>query len=128
MMVNYMNINLDYTSRIPIYEQIVNEIERYVALGILKEKEQILSIRELASNLGINPNTVKKAYSVLESKNVIVSLSTKGTFISSDVNSIKNTTINNYINDIKGIMNKLNKLGLDNKEIIDKIKKKNYQK
>lgn len=122
MMVNYMNINLDYTSRIPIYEQIVNEIERYVALGILKEKEQILSIRELASNLGINPNTVKKAYSVLESKNVIVSLSTKGTFISSDVNSIKNTTINNYINDIKSIMNKLNKLGLDNKEIIDKIK------
>jgi len=122
MMVNYMNINLDYTSRTPIYEQIVNEIERYVALGILKEKEQILSIRELASNLGINPNTVKKAYSVLESKNVIVSLSTKGTFISSDVNSIKNTTINNYINDIKSIMNKLNKLGLDNKEIIDKIK------
>ena len=128
MMVNYMNINLDYTSRTPIYEQIVNEIERYVALGILKEKEQILSIRELASNLGINPNTVKKAYSVLESKNVIVSLSTKGTFISSDVNSIKNTTINNYINDIKSIMNKLNKLGLDNKEIIDKIKWKNYQK
>ena len=122
MMVNYMNINLDYTSRTPIYEQIVNEIERYVALGILKEKEQILSIRELASNLGINPNTVKKAYSVLESKNVIVSLSTKGTFISSDVNSVKNTTINNYINDIKSIMNKLNKLGLDNKEIIDKIK------
>lgn len=117
-----MNINLDYTSRTPIYEKIVNEIERYVALGILKEKEQILSIRELASNLGINPNTVKKAYSVLESKNVIVSLSTKGTFISSDVNSIKNTTINNYINDIKSIMNKLNKLGLDNKEIIDKIK------
>ena len=122
MMVNYMNINLDYTSRTPIYEQIVNEIERYVALGILKEKEQILSIRERASNLGINPNTVKKAYSVLESKNVIVSLSTKGTFISSDVNSVKNTTINNYINDIKSIMNKLNKLGLDNKEIIDKIK------
>ena len=122
MMVNYMNINLDYTSRTQIYEQIVNEIERYVALGILKEKEQILSIRELASNLGINPNTVKKAYSVLESKNVIVSLSTKGTFISSDVNSVKNTTINNYINDIKSIMNKLNKLGLDNKEIIDKIK------
>ena len=122
MMVNYMNINLDYTSRTPIYEQIVNEIERYVALGILKEKEQILSIRELASNLGINPNIVKKAYSVLESKNVIVSLSTKGTFISSDVNSIKNTTINNYINDIKSIMNKLNKLGLDNKEIVDKIK------
>ena len=53
-------INLDYTSRTPIYEQIVSEIEKYVSLGILKEKEQIMSIRELATTLGINPNTVKK--------------------------------------------------------------------
>ena len=115
-------INIDYHSRESLYEQIINQIERYVALGILKSGEQIPSTRELASSLGINPNTVKKAYSVLESKNVIVSLSTKGTFISSDVNSVKNTTINNYINYIKSIMNKLNKLGLDNKEIVDKIK------
>ena len=117
-----MNISIDYQSRTPIYEQIVKGVEKLVILNVLKPNEQIPSIRELACSLGINPNTVKKAYSVLESKNVIVSLSTKGTFISSDVNSIKNTTINNYINDIKSIMNKLNKLGLDNKEIIDKIK------
>ena len=117
-----MNINLDYTSRIPIYEQIVNEIERFVSLGILKEKEQILSIRDLARNLGIIPNTVKKAYDVLESKKVIVSLSTKGTFISDDVNKIKNNTIDNYINDIKLIMNRLNKLGIDNKDILDRLR------
>ena len=55
-------INLDYQSRTPIYEQIINEFERYVALGILKPKEQIPSIRELASTLGINLNTVKKSY------------------------------------------------------------------
>lgn len=117
-----MNINLDYSSRTPIYEQIVNEIERYVSLGILKEKQQILSIRDLARNLGINPNTVKKAYDVLESKKVIVSLSTKGTFISENISTIKDNTINNYINDIKEIMNKLNKLGIDNKDIIERLK------
>ena len=63
-------INLDYQSRIPIYEQIVNGIEKYVALGILKEKTQIPSIREMASNLGINPNTVKliKKLVLLEKK------------------------------------------------------------
>ena len=65
-------INLDYQSRTPIYEQIVLEIERYVALGILKPEEQIPPIREMATELGINPNTVKKAYSILESKGVIV--------------------------------------------------------
>lgn len=117
-----MLINLDYTSRTPIYEQIVNEIERYVALGILKEKSQILSIRELASNLGINPNTVKKAYDILENKNVIVSMSTKGTFIKENASSVKENTINSYINEIETIIDKLNKLGLTKEEIIKRIK------
>ena len=115
-------INLDYTNRTPIYEQIVNEIERYVALDILKEKEQIMSIRELASNLGINPNTVKKAYSILETKGIITSISTKGTYIKENASSIKKETINNHINEIKSIMDKLYKLGLSKEEIINQIK------
>ena len=117
-----MIINLDYTSRIPIYEQIVNEIERYVALGILKEKEQILSIRDLASNLGINPNTVKKAYSILEQKGIIISMSTKGTYIKENASLVKETTISNYVNDIEKIMDKIIKLGLSKEEIIKRIK------
>ena len=115
-------INLDYTSRTPIYEQIVSEIEKYVALGILKEKEQIMSIRELASTLGINPNTVKKAYTILENKNIITSISTKGTFIKENANKVKEDTISNYINDIKNIIDKLSKLGLSKEEIIKKLK------
>jgi len=115
-------INLDYTNRTPIYEQIVNEIEKYVALGILKEKEQIPSIRELASTLGINPNTVKKAYSILETRNVITSLSTKGTFIKESASHVKEQTIDNHINEIKSIMDKLSKLGLSKEEIIKRIK------
>lgn len=115
-------INLDYTSRTPIYEQIINEIEKYVALGILKEKEQIMSIRELASSLGINPNTVKKAYTILENRNIITSISTKGTFIKVNATKVKEDTINNHINDIKSIMDKLYKLGLSKEDIIKKIK------
>lgn len=117
-----MIINLDYTSRTPIYEQIVNEIERYVSLGVLKEKQQILSIRELASNLGINPNTVKKAYDILESKKIIISMSTKGTFISDNVNFVKENNINNYLLEIERIIDKLNKLGLSKEEVIERIK------
>ena len=71
-------ISLDYQSRTPIYEQIIKEVERYVALNILKPNEQIPSIRELATNLGINPNTVKKAYTeytlsqILNSKKLLI--------------------------------------------------------
>lgn len=115
-------INLDYTSRTPIYEQIVTEIEKYVALGILKEKDQIMSIRELATTLGINPNTVKKAYDILENKNVITSISTKGTFIKENASNIKKQTINNYLNDINNIIDKLLKLGLTKEDIINKLK------
>lgn len=114
-------INLDYTSRTPIYEQIVTEIEKYVALGILKEKEQIMSIRELASHLGINPNTVKKAYTILENKNIITSISTKGTFIKENASLVKEETINKYINDINDIMDKLSKLGLSKEDILKRL-------
>ena len=116
-------INLDYTSRTPIYEQIVNEIEKYVALGILKENDKILSIRELASNLGINPNTVKKAYEILENKNIIISISTKGTLIKKNADNVKDDIINNYIKDINNIIKEIEKLGLNKEEIIKRISK-----
>ena len=115
-------INLDYQSRTPIYEQIINEIEKYVSLGILKPKEQILSIREMASNLGINPNTVKKAYSELENRGVIQTFSTKGTFISENVDIVKNNNISSKIAEIKVIMTELEKLGITKDEILDKLK------
>ena len=114
--------NLDYQSRLPIYEQIVEQFERYIAYGVLKPKEQVPSIRELASSLGVNPNTVKKAYSILESKGVIVSLSTKGTYIKESASKVKQTTIDNYINDIKSTMDKLYKLGISKEEILKKLK------
>lgn len=115
-------INLDYQSRTPIYEQIIKQIEKYVALGVLKQKEQIPSIREMASTLGINPNTVKKAYSELENKGVIQTFSTKGTFISENVEEIRKINIDSKINEIKGIINELEKLGVTKDEIIEKLK------
>lgn len=114
-------INLDYQSRTPIYEQIINEIEKYVSLGILKPKEQILSIREMASTLGINPNTVKKAYSELENRGVIQTISTKGTFIAQDTDRVKSEKIDSKIEDIKKIINELEKIGITKEEIIKKI-------
>ena len=116
-------INLDYQSRTPIYEQIINEIEKYVSLGILKPKEQILSIREMASVLGINPNTVKKAYSELENKGVIQTFSTKGTFISDNVEKIKEENIRNKMTEINKIIVELERLGITKEEIIERLKK-----
>lgn len=125
-MVNIMmglDINLDYQSRIPIYEQIVNNIEKYVAVGILREKSQIPSIRELANNLGINPNTVKKAYDILENKGVIMTISTKGTFISNNTKMILENKIDKEINLIKDKIRELENMGISKKEIMERIEK-----
>lgn len=115
-------INLDYQNRTPIYEQIINEFERYVALGILKPKEQIPSIRELASTLGINPNTVKKAYEKLEAKGIIQTVSTKGTFISDYVDNVASEKIANEIELISKRISELEKLGISRKEILERLK------
>ena len=125
-MVNIMmglDINLDYQSRISIYEQIVNNIEKYVAVGILREKSQIPSIRELANNLGINPNTVKKAYDILENKGVIMTISTKGTFISNNTKMVLENKIDNEINLIKDKIRELENMGISKKEIMKRIEK-----
>lgn len=115
-------INIDYESRVPIYEQIVVEIERYVALDILKENDKLPSIRQMAINLGINPNTVKKAYTILENKGVITSHSTKGTFITNKTKEIVNKKIEEGIIDIKNKIIELEKLGIKKEEILNKLK------
>ena len=107
-------INLDYQSRTPIYEQIVNEVERFVALGILKPKEQIPSVRDLASSLGINPNTVSKAYGI----------STKGTFIHESTDTIVSEKKKKIMNEILKNVEEYQKMGGSIKEITETIQKK----
>lgn len=114
-------IVIDYQSRTPIYEQIVLEIERYIVLGIYKPKQQIESIRELATSLGINPNTVKKAYDELERRGTITTISTKGTFISENTKKLIKSKIDEKINIIKEEIKELEKLGVSKEEIISKI-------
>lgn len=116
-------INLDYQSRTPIYEQIVGSIEKYVVLGILKEKEQIPSIREMASSIGVNPNTVKKSYDILERKGIIRTISTKGTFISENTKKLAQDRIDKEIKHIKEEINELTKLGINFEEIVERLKK-----
>lgn len=70
------------SSKIPIFEQIVQKIKMYIDSSILKEDEKLPSVRELALSLSINPNTVAKAYAILEEEGYIYSLIKKGYFVS----------------------------------------------
>ena len=76
-----MLFSLDYRSRLPIYEQLYQNITRMAALGALAKNEQIPSVRALAQELGVNPNTVQKAYRMLEHSGVIEMVPGKGSFL-----------------------------------------------
>lgn len=114
-------IVLDYQSRTPIYEQIVNEFEKCIIHGKLKPSDQMPSIRELAQELGVNPNTVKKSYSELENKNIIKSMSTKGTFITSKIEEIVQNKIETSFQMIQKEVDELKMLGLSIQDIRERI-------
>ncbi len=73
---------IDPLSRIPVYEQIIEQMERFVLAGLLKPGTQLPSVRSLSAELSINPNTIQKAYSELDLRGVIYSVPGIGCFVS----------------------------------------------
>ena len=72
---------LDFRSRKPIYEQLVDRLKQLIIKDLLKDDEKLPSVRELANQLTINPNTIQKAYRELESQGYIYSVKGKGSFV-----------------------------------------------
>lgn len=74
-------LHLDYRDAHPIYTQIVDNFCTQIAAGILQPGEKLPSVRELATQLSINPNTIQRSYRELEAKGVIETLPGKGCFV-----------------------------------------------
>lgn len=75
-------IILDYKDRRPIYEQIVDKFSELILNGILKPDEKLPSVRSLAMELSINPNTIQRAYGELERRGYTYSVKGRGIFVS----------------------------------------------
>lgn len=75
-------IGIDLQNRRPIYEQVVERFETLIVNGVLEPDSQMPSVRSLATELSINPNTIQKAYSVLEQEGYIYPVKGRGNFVS----------------------------------------------
>lgn len=75
-------ISIDVTGRTPIYEQIFRAVCSDISRGVLGENDRIPPSRALAQELGLNPNTVAKAYQMLERDGIIYTVAGKGSFVS----------------------------------------------
>ena len=76
-----MQIRIDNASGRPVYQQIINHIKRDIALGRLGIDEKLPTVRQLATVLAINPNTIAKAYRQLEQEGIIVTKPGAGAFV-----------------------------------------------
>lgn len=75
-------IVINYKDRRPIYEQVVERFQELIVKGVLKPGEQMPSVRALAVELSINPNTIQKAYAELERRGFTYTVKGRGSFIS----------------------------------------------
>ena len=76
-----LTLNLDFRSGLPIYTQIVNQIQSQLVNGILKPGDQLPTVRALASELRVNFNTVARAYRILDEERIISTQQGRGTYI-----------------------------------------------
>lgn len=111
-------IQLNLQSGVPIYEQLREQIARLTALGILHESDKLPSVRSMAKELSVNPNTIQRAYSQLETEGIIYTVSGKGSFIA-DTESAKKKMIRQAKKSLNNDIIKAKELSLPKKEIIE---------
>lgn len=75
-------ITIDYQDKRPLYEQVVEKMQQLIVKGVLSEDEKLPSVRSLAIELSINPNTIQRAYAGLESSGFIYTVKGRGNFVS----------------------------------------------
>ena len=109
---------LNYKSGVPICDQIVNGFVRMKALRLVESGEQLPSVRALAVELGVNPNTIQKAYQILESSSIIYSVKGKGSFISEDA-AADTAVIMSAKRDFRAAVSAAAELGLKEKELLE---------
>ena len=112
---------IDTMSRMPIYEQVVNQLEYFVLNGILKEGDQIPSVRNLSVDLSINPNTIQKAYFELDKRGIIQSVPGRGCFVTDSAKDILSAKKREQLADLKILVNELALAEVRKEEVISCI-------
>lgn len=112
---------VDVMSRVPVYEQIIKQVEEQVLTGILKEGDKLPSVRSLSVKLSINPNTIQKAYTELDRRQLIITVPGKGSFISEKAIEVVGVNSREKMTELNKIIRELALDGVTKEEIINNI-------
>ena len=110
--------SIDLQSRTPIYEQLYKKVVELILKNELKAGDKLPSVRELAKSLGVNPNTVSKAFQLLERDKFIYSLAGRGSFVSDvSADSVKENALADFDRSVSEAIN----AGISPKELVARI-------
>ena len=114
-------LTLDHRDSRPIYEQVQDGLRKLMVSGILAEGEKLPSVRALAAQLAINPNTIQRAYAELEKEGFIYSVAGKGSFVaeSGGQNEARKQEL---FSQLRSLSAELKLLGVSDQELCDLVR------
>ncbi len=113
----------NFKNGIPIYSQIIDEMTMRIASGIYEPGEKLSSVREMAMDAGVNPNTMQRALAELERRGLVYSERTSGRFVTKEetvLKSLHEELAKKYFTEFA---EKLRKIGMSDREIADAVKR-----
>ena len=110
-------LTLNYRDSRPIYEQIKDGLRRMIVTGAMAQDEKLPSVRSLATQLAINPNTIQRAYMQLEQEGLIYPVKGTGNFIA-DSEEVRKLSKASYTKELKAMIQKGKAMGMNEEELI----------
>ena len=115
-------VSLDYRDIRPIYAQIIDGFKEQITAGILRPGDRLPSVRELAADLAINPNTIQRSYRQLEAEGWIVTVPGKGCFVCA-APSLRDREVERLLTIFDNAAAQLENLGLSREELAARLRK-----
>lgn len=112
-------ITVDLRDRKQLYEQLVDNVKNLILMGELSPDEKLPSVRSLARELGINPNTIQKAYAELERQGVIITLPGRGSVVTSKTDALIEKQKQKLMNELSAIAIQAAEMGISKSEFMD---------
>ena len=114
---------IDNLSHVPVYEQLIRQVENYVLTGILREGDKLPSVRTLAGSLSINPNTIQKAFAELDRRGITRSVPGKGSFISQEAKQVLAGEHREELKELEKYLKNFRLAGIGKDEILGCVEK-----
>lgn len=114
---------IDNLSQTPVYEQLIEQVKRFILIGALHSGDALPSVRGLSVNLSVNPNTIQKAYSELTLRGVLVAVPGKGLFVSENALEVLLREAQKKVTELESLVALLKLSGIGKDEILKSINK-----